>query len=94
MDAQKFSENLINYLSNFIKNDDPNQGLSDQLDRWEKFTGENYLSFSNKDIVMSRGGLQSCKFWETLGTTSNKSSKSELSNLLLFLALKIYLAIL
>lgn len=79
MDARRFAENLINYLENFIKNDDPNQGLRDRLDKWEKFTGDNYLSFSNKDIVMSRGGLQSCKFWDDF----NKASKEKLSTFLL-----------
>ena len=85
VDSKRFSENLINYLTNFIKNDDPNQGLSNRQEKWEKFNGNNnYLSFSNKDKVMTRGGLESCKFWDDFNKDIshfvNNSNRERLSN--------------
>ncbi len=50
-----------------IKNDDPNQGLSNRQDKWENFNGNNnYFSFSNNYIGMARGDLESCKLWDDL----------------------------
>ena len=65
-EAKLFSEKLISYWSNFVRNGDPNSLENGYFKTWLKFTGENYLSFSNKENKMMSGGIAThkCRFWD------------------------------
>ena len=67
-EAKLFSEKVISYWSNFVKNGDPNSFENGYIKTWNKFNGDNYLSFTNKETKMINGGISThkCRFWDLL----------------------------
>ena len=75
-DSKLFSENMINYWANFIKNGDPNSVENGYFKTWNKFTGDNYLSFTNKETKMMGGGIltHKCRFWDSMPVMTTSTS--------------------
>lgn len=66
-ETKLFSENIVSFWSNFVKNGDPNSLVNGYFKTWIKFNGDNYLSFTNKETKMMNGGISAhkCSFWKT-----------------------------
>ena len=93
---RKFNQDFLNYWLNFIKYDDPNYKLSQELSKWNSFIDSSkkklswiensqYLFLKSNAIEMKTGfASHQCEFWKYTNRAAKKSEIFSLKYLIVF----------